>query len=187
MVWLPLPHSDVVTGVIWIPDDAVIRVNGDCDVTAVHAAPGESVKAGDALFTCEEIGALAAVDVLVARTDELQTRLASATARDPLSAVALKAEIKATELALVNARERFAESTLMAKSDGVFDVTGTTSLHQRAFSRGDLAGYVVPEGQRTVRMAIDERWITRFDTDLESDSSRGQCCPEYVRWGYSLG
>ena len=168
MVWLPLPHSDVVTGVIWIPDDAVIRVNGDCDVTAVHAAPGESVKAGDALFTCEEIGALAAVDVLVARTDELQTRLASATARDPLSAVALKAEIKATELALVNARERFAESTLMAKSDGVFDVTGTTSLHQRAFSRGDLAGYVVPEGQRTVRMAIDERWITRFDTDLES-------------------
>ncbi len=168
MVWLPLPYSNVATGVIWIPDDAVIRVKGDCDVTAVHTVPGESVKAGDALFTCEEIGALAAVDILVARTDELQSRLASVAARDPLSAVALKAEIKATEVALVNARERFAESTLVAKSDGVFAITGTTSLYQRAFSRGDLAGYVVPEGQRTVRMAIDERWISRFDTDLES-------------------
>lgn len=170
--WLPLPHSNVITGVVWIPDEAVIRVSSDCDINEVHVQPGTMVKTGDSLFSCENPDASAKLEVLVARVDELQTRRAAAAARDTLAVSAVEAELIATQAALDDIRERISSNQFVAKLDGLFDVVDTSALQGRAFSRGDLVGYVVPNDKRTVRLAIDERWITRFDNELQSVSLR---------------
>lgn len=167
-LWLPVPHANVVPGVVWIPDEAVIRVSSECDIGEVFARPGEDVKAGDTLFICEEPDARARLQELVARVDELQVRRAGAAARDPLTLSALDAELTASEAALADTRERITAATQRAKLDGLFDVVDTTALQGRSLARGDVVGYVIPPVARTVRMAIDERWIARFDDDLES-------------------
>jgi putative peptide zinc metalloprotease protein len=169
---LPLPHTSVETGVVWIPDDAVIRVSNNCDVTDVHARPGTQVEAGQTLFTCHDPDAQSRRDVLVARVDELEVRRAATAARDPLALRAVQAELKASLAALEDVRSRMSDSIVTARLSGIFDIADTAHLKGRAFSRGDLVGYVVPSDQRTVRLAIDDRKITRFDSDLESVALR---------------
>lgn len=166
--WLPVPHSSVVPGVVWIPDEAVIRVASDCDIADVHVRPGSEVKAGEELFSCEEPEALSRLNELVARVDELQARRAGAAARDPLALSTLEAELRASQAALEDARIRIGSTTQKAELDGLFDVVGTSALQGRALARGDVVGYVIPPDARTVRLAIDQRWIARFDNELES-------------------
>lgn len=134
----------------------------------VFAQPGEDVKTGDTLFTCVEPEATARLHELVARVDELRVRRAGAAARDPLTLSTLDAELAASEAALADTRERIDSATQRATLDGLFDVVDTTALQGRSLDRGDVVGYIIPPVVRTVRMAIDERWIARFDDDLES-------------------
>ena len=170
--WLPLPHSSVVPGVVWMPDKAVIRVSSDCEVSDVFIQPGRNVEAGDSLFICDEPGAAARVDELLARVDELQVRRAAAAARDPLSVHTLDAELEASLAALEDAQARGEASTLTARLDGLFDVVDTPALKGRSLARGDVVGYVIPPEARTVRLAIDERFIAEFDNELQSVALR---------------
>ena len=170
--WLPLPHSTVVPGVVWVPDEAVIRVSSNCDIDAVFVQPGSDVKKGDRLFVCEDLNAQARLDELVARVDELEVRRAGAAARNPLSVSTLDAELSASIAAVEDTRERINANTLRAKLDGLFDVVDTSSLQGRSLARGDVIGYVIPPTTRTVRLAIDQRWISQFDNDLESIALR---------------
>ena len=170
--WVPFPHANVVHGVIWIPDEAIVRVSSDCDISDVFAVPGSDVKAGDRLFTCEDLNAQARLQELIARVDELEVRRAGAAGRDPLLAKTLDAEIKASNAALQDTRTRIEAKHVIAELDGLFDVVDTSALHGRSPTRGDVVGYVIPPDTRTVRMAIDQRWITRFDNELRSISLR---------------
>ncbi len=167
-VGLPLPHSSVVPGVVWVPEDAVIRAGGDCDISEVFVQPGEAVQAGDPLFVCKEPELQARLRELVARVDELQVRRAGAAARDPLALGTLDAELQATEVAIRDTRERMAAVTRRAGLDGLFDVVGTSALQGRALTRGEVVAYVIPDVQRTVRMALDERSIARFNEALQT-------------------
>ncbi len=166
--WLPIPRADVVPGVVWIPDDAVLRVSSDCDVSKVFTRPGEPVSAGDTLFLCDDHQAQARLQELVARVDELHVRRAAELARDPLVLETLEAELRASEAALADAQERIDAQLLQAKLDGRFNVVETSLLHGRSLERGEIVGYVVPPLTRTVRIAIDERSVTRFDNDLNT-------------------
>lgn len=165
---IPLPHSGFTQGVVWVPDDAVVRADGDCQVTDIFVEPGEYVTEGQRLFVCEELGLFAQRDELIARVDELSTRRAGSATRDPLGTTAIEAELKASKVALSNVRERIANGTVSARTAGVFNPAVTASLDNHSFYRGDLVGYVVPSDQRTVRLAIREDWIDEFDYQLQS-------------------
>ena len=167
-LWLPVPHANVIPGVVWLPDEAVIRVNSDCDIDDVFTQPGETVSSGDTLFTCVESQAQSRLHELIARVDELQVRRAGAAARDPLALNTLDAELTASEAALIDTRDRIRDATQTANLDGLFDVVDTTALQGRSLSRGDVVGYVIPAATRTVRVALDERWVARFDNDLRA-------------------
>lgn len=169
---MPVPHTRVLPGVIWIPDEAVLRVSSDCDIADVLVNPGSQVKAGDRLFSCEDSEAASRLIELVAQVDELMARRAGVVARDPLSLNTLNAELKASRAALEDSRERLEQRVVRARVDGLFDVVGTSMLEGRTAARGDVVGYVIPPSERTVRMAIDERWIARFTNELQSIALR---------------
>jgi len=183
--WLPLPHSNVVTGVVWIPDEAVIRVSSDCDVNEVFVAPGSNVKTGDRLFSCEDPNAQARLHELIARVDELQVRRAGAAARDPLLSKSLDAEIKASSAALLDARARIDAKHLTAQIDGVFDVVDTPALQGRSLVRGDVLGYVIPPDARTVRMECVRHKC--FTTYAKGDLFGGQCRFKFLWWWGTCG
>ena len=160
---LPLPHASVARGVVWLPDEAVVRAAGECEITDARAVPGSHVRAGDELFRCTDPELELRERELLARLDELDVELAGRATGDPAGHARLAPERRATRAALEDVRVRRAAERRVAAVDGRFDVAGTAALEGRALGRGEIAGYVVPPRARTVRVAIDEHDIARVD------------------------
>ena len=166
-LWLPLPHASVARGVVWLPDEAIVRAAGDCEVRDVAAVPGSDVAAGDPLFRCPDPELGPRVRELAAVVDELDARAAGLAPERPAEHARLAPELDAARAALADARERETRELAVATLDGRFDVPGTSALEGRALARGDVAGYVVPRAGRTVRVALEEARIAAVDEALE--------------------
>lgn len=166
VMWLPLPHSNMTSGVVWLPDEAIIRAQGACEITATSVRPGDKVLEGQALFDCFDPELSLRERELIARGDELEARLAGFARGGPSEHSQLKSERRANDSALADTRERMAGGTRVAAVEGLFDIPGTAALLGRALERGAIAGYVVPSVQRTVRVALEESVAGRLDTGL---------------------
>lgn len=164
---LPLPYSHVIKGVVWLPEEAVIRAADNCEVVEQFIEPGGEVAAGEPLFTCTNPDALVSRQEIVAIVDELHVRRAGVATRDPLELQALNAELKASKIALDNIEHRIAAADYLAANEGLFDVVGTPALIGRFVARGEIIGYVVPHQVRTVKVAVDENQINSLKDSLK--------------------
>lgn len=163
-LWMPLPQASVTRGVVWLPDEAIVRATSACEIDGVAVSPGQDVTAGQMLFECVDPELGLRELALQARLDVLDARLGRVRVNDPREYARLKPDRAAIEVALTDARHRLGAEQHRAALDGRFDTRGTHALAGRALRRGDIAGFVVPPDRRTIRMALDERAVGRLDT-----------------------
>ncbi|MFK7860812.1 MAG: hypothetical protein AB8B64_18490 [Granulosicoccus sp.] len=166
VAWLPLPNANLTRGVVWLPDEAIIRAESGCEIASASIHPGQTVQAGQALFDCYDPELALRELELVARIDELNARLAGLAVNNPAEHSRLESERFANTSALEDVRKRMDERYRTAALDGRFDTLGTLSLKGRVFARGEIVGYVVPPDQRTVRVALKEKVAGMLDGDL---------------------
>ncbi len=166
LLWMPLPHSNVTRGVVWLPDEAIIRAESECEITVASVSPGQQVSVGQALFDCVDPELSPRVRELMALEDELDARLAGFALDDSSERSRLESERVVNQAALADMRHRIDAGSRVAAFDGLFDAPGTAALEGRALVRGDIAGYVVPSSLRTVRVAIAERVAGELDIGL---------------------
>ena len=76
-VLIPAPFYTTTEGVVWLPENAVVRAGTDGFVRALLVEPGKIVTAGEALVESEEPTFKAELEILRARVAELETRLAT--------------------------------------------------------------------------------------------------------------
>lgn len=166
VIWLPLPNSHVAKGVVWLPDEAIVRIVSDCVISATSVRPGQHVEPGQPLFNCLDPELAVHERELIARADEISARLAGIAIYNPTEQRRLELDRLANEAALVDVQQRIEGGYHTAAVHGRFDVAGDAMLSGRALSRGDIAGYVVPTELRTVRVALAQHVVGRLDTDL---------------------
>ncbi len=164
--WLPLPQAYVARGVIWLPDDAVVRAQSSCNVTRATVQQGAEVAKGQPLFDCIDPELALRERELVARSDVLSALQADLAINNPAEFDRLESERNANELALNELRVRARAGFHRAELQGWFDAPGSVSLEGRSFVRGDIVAYVVPKTHRTVRVALTQTVASRLDSDL---------------------
>ena len=162
-LWLPFPYASVTRGVVWLPDDAIVRTVTGCEIDNAPALPGRDVRKGEILFDCMDPELALIERELQARLDEMDARTGVLAVTDPLEYERLKPERLATQASLADTRKRLDSGHYVASLDGRFDVSGVGTLEGRAMARGEIAGYVVPTNRRTVRVALNERAAGRLD------------------------
>ena len=167
ILWLPLPNSHVTQGVVWLPDEAIVRITSDCVISAKSALPGQQVEPGQPLFNCLDPELAVHERELVARADEISARLAGIGIYDPAEQRRLELDRLANDTALVDVRRRMKGGYHTAAISGRFDIAGDAMLSGRALTRGDIAAYVIPPDLRTVRVALAQHVAGRLDTDLQ--------------------
>lgn len=163
---MPLPHVDVSRGVVWLPDRAVIRADNQCEITSASVRPGQAVRQGQALFDCLDPEHAMRERELIARAAELDVLLTGFETENPAEHSRLLSESRANEATLAAMRERMANAHRTAALDGRFDMPGSTSLVGRSVARGEIVGYVVPDAELTVRVALEEGAAGRLDRHL---------------------
>lgn len=164
---LPLPHASVTRGVVWLPEEAIVRVGGVCEVAELVAKPESQVNAGDVLFKCTDPQLIAQERYAKARVSELNARLRAAARNDKVEFSIRKAELTAEQNQLTDIQKRLDAEHHRANVDGQFSISGTSTLLGRAFARGEIAAYTIPASGRTIRLAFQESQFASIDSYVD--------------------
>ena len=153
---IPAPFHTTTEGVVWLPENAVVRAGTDGFVRTLLVEPGTVVTFGQPLVESEEPTLKAEVDVLRARVAELETRLSTERFADRV-----RAEITATELGQARAElttlaDRAERLIARSECNGSFAVLKPQDLPGRFLREGQSIGYVLPPGSRVVRATVSQ-------------------------------
>lgn len=151
---MPFPVWTRTEGVLWVPEQSVVRAGADGFVTRIATAPGASVAAGVTLIEIEDPLLAPQERLLEARLEELDFKQRALQIDDRVQAGMTRDEIAYTEKELKRVRERLAGLTVTAPSEGRFVVANPTDLPLRFVRRGEQLGFVAPPSERIVRVVV---------------------------------
>lgn len=157
---LPLPLHTQAEGVVWLPDDAIVRAEAGGFVTAIKAAPGDPVQRGQVLVESVDPELAAKVKTLRAQEEGLIAKLDAVRFTDRVEAIVTEAELKAVRTDLAAAERQAAQLTTYAGESGIFAMADPADMPGRYFKRGDVMGYVLPTtGAQLVRATVAQEDI----------------------------
>jgi len=148
-------------GVIWLPDEALVRAEAPGQITAVQTAPGTAAARGAPLLKIDNLPLQAELTQAAAALTQTEATLRRAEVAEPAKAIALRTELAARRSRYAEAQARVAALDVAAGIAGRWVPDATTELTGRAVKRGELLGYLVAGPTDRVRVAV-----TQEDADL---------------------
>jgi len=106
---VPVPFRTGAEGVVWVPDEALVRAETEGFIERIVAPPGSRVKPGDLLVVLTNRDLVARREVLEARVRELRARYDAERVSDTVRAQIVEEELRYAGQELGRVRERLAE------------------------------------------------------------------------------
>jgi putative peptide zinc metalloprotease protein len=151
-----LPHALVAPGVVWVPNEAVVRAGADGFIGRVAVAPGAQVEPGVLLLQLEDPIAAAQYDSLAAEVAVQQSRFNAVNLIDRVQARLTADQLARAQAGLDRARERSAALDVIAAHSGRFVVPDVSRLQGRFVHKGDVLGYVLGGGDVGVHVVVSQ-------------------------------
>ena len=164
----PFPLHTVSEGVVWLPDNAILRAGTDGFVRRLLVPPDTIVRAGDALIETQEPQLEANVETLTWRVEELQSALDAARFRDRPGAEVAAIDLASAKSELARQDERARHLVARSEADGTFVLAKSEDMPGRFFRQGEVLGYVTPASSNIVRVVVPQD-----DIELVRNSLRG--------------
>ncbi|MCP3982593.1 MAG: PqqD family peptide modification chaperone [bacterium] len=156
---VPLPNRTRCEGVVWIPEEALVRAGAAGFVSRVVVEPGTRVATGDLLVEGSDPLLAANVEVYRARVEELRARYDAALATDQVQVRILEEELASARAQLEDAEERLTDLDIRSPTAGVFVLPRAQDLPGRWVQQGDLVGYVLEVRHPTVRVVVPQSTV----------------------------
>ena len=167
LCFTPAPFRTRAEGVVWIPDEAIVRAGADGFVERVVGIPGSKVTRGDVLVVCHDSVLTTQLTVLEAQLREIEARIREQIPENLVKAKILEEEKHYIEEKLARTREQVQDLVITAKVDGTLVVSRVEDLPGRFVHRGDVLAHVVDLKTLTVRTVVDQT-----DIDLIRHSTK---------------
>jgi putative peptide zinc metalloprotease protein len=151
---VPMPMRTMTEGVVWVPDEGLVRAGADGFVQKVIAQQGAWVKRGDPLLEIYDRDLATEVRVLETRIQELKARHREQAVLDRVKAQILEEEMGYVRSQLARARERTGDLTVTAGADGRFVLPRAVDLQGRYVRKGQLVAHVVNIETVTIRAVV---------------------------------
>ena len=139
---VPLPYHTQAEGVVWLPEQALLRAGADGFVSRVAVPAGTRVAAGDAVVETVEPGLQAKLGEQRARVAEAEARLDAAWAR-PAEAGRLGEELQRERAARDRLADQSARLTMRPAAAGVLMLDRAADLPGRFLRQGEVVGHVI--------------------------------------------
>ncbi|MDJ0865767.1 MAG: HlyD family efflux transporter periplasmic adaptor subunit [Myxococcota bacterium] len=165
---VPVPLRTRAEGVVWIPEEALVRAGTDGFVERVVVEPGARVAPGTLLIETRDLALEAEAATLEARVREIRARHAAQLPRSRAQAEIALDELRYAEQGLARARERTAQQAIRSGASGSFVIPRSEDLPGRFVSKGELLAYVVDRRSITVRAVVPQD-----DVDLVRERTAG--------------
>ncbi len=156
---VPVPAWTNAEGVIWVPEQAVVRARANGFVARVVAQPGSQVRQGDALIETVDPMLPLNMRALQAQKQELQTRYQAERIDNEVRAQMTLEQLKSVDADLDRARQKTAELIVRSPADGVFVVPAPQDLPDRFLKQGEQIGYVLSAATATARVLVPQQSV----------------------------
>jgi putative peptide zinc metalloprotease protein len=167
---IPFPLHTIAEGVVWLPDESIIRAETDGFVKELVASPGEKVATGQLLVDFFEPSEAARIKLKEAEVEALKARLASEEFNNLVQADLTRQEIAIKSAGLDQERSNYDRLDVRSQTAGYFVVPRAGDLPGRFYRRGDVVGYVTPTGSHIVRVVVTQDDIELVRNHLRSVS-----------------
>jgi putative peptide zinc metalloprotease protein len=161
LIVMPVPQRTVAEGVVWVPEEGMVRAGADGFVMKVVAQPGSKVTRGDVLVECNDADLRTEVRVLEAQLVELDAKYRQVVVADRVRAEIIEEQRRFVTESLARAQERLAELTIRSRATGIFVLPQAADLPGRFVKKGQMIAQVADMHTVTVRAVV-----TQQDIDL---------------------
>jgi len=164
---VPMPYHSHAEGVLWLPEEAMVRAGANGFLREILVEPGTHVSRGEALMQSYDPALSAQLRRSDAKVVELEAEYSAEFVSDRAKAQVVRDKLESEQANLALARERAAELVARAKTDGIFIAPQMVDMPGRFYHRGELLGYVVGKANALARVVVPQEAVykVRLATD----------------------
>jgi putative peptide zinc metalloprotease protein len=164
---VPMPYHSHAEGVLWLPEEAMVRAGANGFLGDILVQPGTHVSRGDALIRSDDPALGAQLRRSEAKVAELQAEYSAEFVSDRAKAQVVRDKLESEQANLALALARAADLVARAKTDGIFLVPQMVDMPGRYYRRGELLGYVVGKANALARVVVPQEAVhkVRLATD----------------------
>jgi putative peptide zinc metalloprotease protein len=153
---MPFPSRTRAEGVVWVPEESIVRAGTDGFVRRLVAEPDAMVTEGQPVIECSDPLITATVAVLQARVEELAARHAAAMATDLVQSQIIRVELEDARAELERELERRGELEIRSPATGRLVLPNAVDLPDRFVRQGETIGFVLDARKPTIRVVVPQ-------------------------------
>lgn len=153
---VPIPHYTLAEGVVWLPDEAQIKVEQDGFVGEVLVKSNQFVNQGDRLLTMHDDALEAKTRIARAKVAELQSQYRAEKEADLVKAEILKESLRVAESELDHLGAKSDAMIVSAAKSGYVLLPDGEDLAGSFLKHGEPVGYIMDSAPPTIRMAVTQ-------------------------------
>lgn len=162
---LPLPHHTRVEGVVWLPEQALVRAGADGFVERVQA-PGTALRDGDVAIVTSNPLLAARLAQQQARVQELEARLDSVWGSKPAQASQVARTLAHEQAQLRRLQDEVDHLDARARSAGGLLVDRAEDLVGRFVRKGEVVAHVIGEHRPLVKLVVEQADVAFVQGDV---------------------
>ena len=166
IVALPLPFHAVHQGVVWLPDEAIVRAEVPGHIVQALRRPGDWVEAGTPLLALDSLPLQAELASAAAALAQTEAQLRRAQTLELARVAPLRSERAARQARWQQAQRRVEATRLLAPVAGRWTPQASTDLAGRYVKRGEVLGYLVARPSERVRVAVTQEDMALIQSAL---------------------
>jgi putative peptide zinc metalloprotease protein len=152
----PMPLSTYAEGVVWLPEQAIVRAKTDGFIKKILASPNSVVAQDQILIEMDDPILRSEQEVLNYQLAELQAKFKDVWSEDQVKAQIFEEQMKSVQAELDEVMEKIQNLTLKSASSGIIILPHSEDLPDRFLHKGDLVGYIVNYPITTVRGVVTQ-------------------------------
>lgn len=172
LVLVPVPLRTQSQGVVWLPEQSMLRAGENGFFGRWLTEPGTQVKIGTPIFIQEDPKLVTEVEVAQAKVNESQARYAVDQFTNPAKAVIAKSQLEQEQRVLARAQEKLAKLLVYSQSEGTLVAAKPQDLPGQYFKKGELVAYALNKKDLVARVVVDQADIDMVRTRLRSAQLR---------------
>lgn len=165
---VPVPFHTRAEGVVWLPEQALVRAGANGFLSDFPAEPGTWVTRSNGLIQSVDPMLKAQLRASEAYVAELEATYAAAAVSNRVQAEVARQKLEQERAHLELLRSQSGDLTARANTDGIFVVPQQGDLPGRYYRKGDLLGYVLGEAHPIVRVVVPQDAIDRVRLDVKN-------------------
>lgn len=159
LMFVPMPMSTAVEGVIWLPDNARIKTESTGEITQVFVTDGDHVVQGQAIVQLTNLALQSELVFKQASLREYDVRLQQAWAEDRSQAQIIEQDANAIKAELELLQKRVKNLTIRSPAQGRLYITKPYQLLGSYLQQGDSFAIVETGEALRIRTALTQEEI----------------------------